>query len=173
MLIVNSTIIEDGAQNSGAVIRCESWPARQSFLMNNIILNKNADKPVIEMSGSDERHLTSKGYNLVGGTIIPVSTNKFTTSEFDKYNSMISSLNVVWDANRSVYTWDGNVNEFTRTTADAVKNAITTGFKPDSCPFQNLGEEFGKWLEEVDAFSTDQLGNPRDKNAMWPVAYHK
>lgn len=82
--------------------------------MNNIILNKNADKPVIEMSGSDERHLTSKGYNLVGGTIIPVSTNKFTTSEFDKYNSMISSLNVVWDANRSVYTWDGNVNEFTR-----------------------------------------------------------
>ena len=24
MLIVNSTIIEDGAQNSGAVIRCES-----------------------------------------------------------------------------------------------------------------------------------------------------
>ncbi|MCS3024195.1 hypothetical protein NXW75_10500 [Bacteroides xylanisolvens] len=39
---------------------------------------------------------------------------------------MISSLNVVWDANRSVYTWDGNVNEFTRTTADAVKNAITT-----------------------------------------------
>lgn len=40
MLIVNSTIIEDGAQNSGAVIRCESWPARQSFLMNNIILNK-------------------------------------------------------------------------------------------------------------------------------------
>ena len=73
MLIVNSTIIEDGAQNSGAVIRCESWPARQSFLMNNIILNKNADKPVIEMSGSDERHLTSKGYNLVGGTIIPVS----------------------------------------------------------------------------------------------------
>ena len=173
MLIVNSTIIEDGAQNSGAVIRCESWPARQSFLMNNIILNKNADKPVIEMSGSDERHLTSKGYNLVGGTIIPVSTNKFTTSEFDKYNSMISSLNVVWDANRSVYTWDGNVNEFTRTTADAVKNAITTGFKPDSCPFQNLGEEFGKWLEEVDAFSTDQLGNPRDKNAMWPGAYQK
>ena len=57
--------------------------------------------------------------------------------------------------------------------ADAVKNAITTGFKPDSCPFQNLGEEFGKWLEEVDAFSTDQLGNPRDKNAMWPGAYQK
>ena len=78
-----------------------------------------------------------------------------------------------FDANRSVYTWDGNVNEFTRTTADAVKNAITTGFKPDSCPFQNLGEEFGKWLEEVDAFSTDQLGNPRDKNAMWPGAYQK
>lgn len=45
----------------------------------------------------------------------------------------------------------------------AVKNAITTGFKPDSCPFQNLGEEFGKWLDEMDAFSTDQLGNPRDK----------
>ena len=42
-----------------------------------------------------------------------------------------------------------------------LSNAITTGFKPDSCPFQNLGEEFGKWLEEVDAFSTDQLGNPR------------
>ena len=61
-----------------------------------------------------------------------------------------------------------NVNEFTRTASDAVKNAITTGFKPDSCPFQNLGEEFGKWLEEMDAFSTDQLGNPRDKNAMWP-----
>ena len=51
MLIVNSTIIEDGAQNSGAVIRCESWPARQSFLMNNIILNKNAANPVVEMSG--------------------------------------------------------------------------------------------------------------------------
>ena len=54
-------------------------------------------------------------YNLMGGTIMPASTNKFTTSEFDKYNSTISSLNVVWDANRSVYTWDGNVNEFTRT----------------------------------------------------------
>ena len=94
-------------------------------------------------------------------------------SEFDKYNSTISSLNVVWDANRSVYTWDGNVNEFTRTASDAVKNAITTGFKPDSCPFQNLGEEFGKWLEEMDAFSTDQLGNPRDKNAMWPGAYQE
>lgn len=54
------------------------------------------------------------------------------------------------DANRSVYTWDGNVNEFTRTASDAVKNAITTGFKPDSCPFQNLGEEFGngwkRWM---------------------------
>ena len=117
--------------------------------------------------------LTSKGYNLMGGTIMPASTNKFTTSEFDKYNSTISSLNVVWDANRSVYTWDGNVNEFTRTASDAVKNAITTGFKPDSCPFQNLGEEFGKWLEEMDAFSTDQLGNPRDKNAMWPGAYQE
>lgn len=173
MLIVNSTIIEDGAQNSGAVIRCESWPARQSFLMNNIILNKNAANPVVEMSGDDTRHLTSKGYNLMGGTIMPASTNKFTTSEFDKYNSTISSLNVVWDANRSVYTWDGNVNEFTRTASDAVKNAITTGFKPDSCPFQNLGEEFGKWLEEMDAFSTDQLGNPRDKNAMWPGAYQE
>lgn len=173
MLIVNSTIIEDGAQNSGAVIRCESWPARQSFLMNNIILNKNAANPVVEMSGDDTRHLTSKGYNLMGGTIMPASTNKFTTSEFDKYNSTISSLNVVWDANRSVYTWDGNVNEFTRTAADAVKNAITTGFKPDSCPFQNLGEEFGKWLDEMDAFSTDQLGNPRDKNAMWPGAYQE
>ena len=173
MLIVNSTIIEDGAQNSGAVIRCESWPARQSFLMNNIILNKNAANPVVEMSGDDTRHLTSKGYNLMGGTIMPASTNKFTTSEFDKYNSTISSLNVVWDANRSVYTWDGYVNEFTRTASDAVKNAITTGFKPDSCPFQNLGEEFGKWLEEMDAFSTDQLGNPRDKNAMWPGAYQE
>ncbi len=173
MLIVNSTIIEDGAQNSGAVIRCESWPARQSFLMNNIILNKNAANPVVEMSGDDTRHLTSKGYNLMGGTIMPASTNKFTTSEFDKYNSTISSLNVVWDANRSVYTWDGNVNEFTRTASDAVKNAITTGFKPDSCPFQNLGEEFGKWLDEMDAFSTDQLGNPRDKNAMWPGAYQE
>ena len=37
----------------------------------------------------------------------------------------------------------------------------------------NLGEEFGKWLEEMDAFSTDQLGNPRDKNAMWPGAYQE
>lgn len=171
MLIVNSTIIEDGNQNSGAVIRCESWPARQSFLMNNIILNKKTINPVIEMSGDDTRRLTSKGYNLMGGTITPASTNKFTTSEFDKYNSTIGSLNVVWDTDRFVYTWSGEVDEFTRTTAGGIENAIMTGFKPDSCPYQNLGEEFGKWLEGINALSIDQLGNSRDKNAMWPGSY--
>ena len=45
-----------------------------------------------------------------------------------------------------------------RTAADAVKNAIATGFKPDSCPFQNLGEEFGKWLDEMDAFPLTSWG---------------
>lgn len=162
MLLVNNTMVEGC---SGLLLRCESIPSQQSFLMNNIIVpNTPVDYPIVNVSDPDRFRMTSKGYNLFGG--IAPNNNGFIPSNTDIYgcaeqapDGQAHGLGLNYDENKDICVWDKNIAAlgFTPTTLSAVKSAINE-FDPDSRPDkikQSLGKEFLGWLESIKAFPAE------------------
>lgn len=160
MLLVNNTMVE-GCE--GLLLRCESTPSQQSFLMNNIIISGPVrNYPVVNVSDPDKYRLTSKGYNLFGGIapdnngFIPSNTDIYGCTEWDSNGH---KLGFSYNDDKGISEWDENISAlgFVPTTLSAVKSAIDE-FDPDSRPVkieQSLGKEFLHWLESINAFPAE------------------
>ena len=160
MLLVNNTMVEG---IPAVILRCESSPSQQSFLMNNIIVTGNAvDYPLVNVGDPGKHRLTSKGYNLLGGIdpknggFVSSGTDLFGCTEHD-HNGI--RLGLEYNGEKDIMTWKKDISalSFTPTTLSAVKSAIGE-FDPDSRPAkigQALGKEFLDWLESIAAFPAE------------------
>lgn len=179
-IVVNSTIINAHVSGNDArdmALRNESnISSNNAILMNSIVLF-DGDKPGVFMNDqvdSPSKNLTSKGYNLydtVGGCV-----SSFTTNAADKAGMSISGLGLTWNA-AGYYTWNGNVDAFTKAKLADVESAVKTGCNKTVLTFSNIGIDYYNWLQSVgggkNPLAYDQLGNARSATAMWPGAYEK
>lgn len=155
--LVNSTFVGVGSGSSYGMLR----PGNGSELniMNCIVLHKN-NHPAFQSDNGGR--IKSDGYNIIGNKI---ESNNYVTSEKDLYDQQWDASKLTWDADNGVYTWDGSWSGFNeKTSVAAIRQALANG--------GDLSKEFLQWIGE-ESLSTDQLGNVRDVNALWPGAYQK
>lgn len=165
-LIVSSTIIdtEDESMNNG-LIRLEG--SNTSVLMNNIIINRTPGKAIVNPLGADTE-VRSAGYNLLGGEIL--TPENYISSVDDSMDCTVEGLGLTYDNTDYVYTWKGMVSGHTKAGSGQIREEMMAFSSPS---YVNIGSDFVEWIESLGAFDSDQLGSPRDPEAVWPGAYQR
>ena len=149
VLLANSILINTASSGAGKVIANSNTMKAALAMCNNIM------GPVVDLTGLPETTVDS-------GNVKDATAASFTDGAFD--------------ATRSVYTWGGPADTFSKMTAGqfeaAVKDNLDSKFNNFNAYIgsKTLGEFYYEWLESIGALGKDALGNSRG-SAWWPGAY--
>lgn len=167
---------------TGDILGC-----REHTVVNNIIIDdgdnqlpcsiyvNNSSQGIITGNGGPERYaiLNPQGGNLLTGYLNSFATatsgniyGKFDfVSDYDLCDASAirsATLGLQWDDNDKVFKWPGKVNGFSGVDKTFVQTSINSN--------SDIGDLFYLWLEEIQAFDKDALGNTRT-GAWTPGAY--
>jgi hypothetical protein len=185
LLLYGSTVY---ANSTSAAIRLEG--NQMALLLNNVILNRQTDKPSLLQNNSFS-FSSKSGYNVMGTVFaasgVSLSYGSYTGDQKSKTAADLGSW--AWNGTNRVYTWNGLVVDTPVETpainytdkTDNISKAFDEGFmfdysQNDNNKFNVTQNNIGQKLRDnwgSGTYYKDQLNTERNYNGHYPGAYTK
>ena len=155
--------------NALATYRINSSKATQGYWYNSVLAN--AHNTALALNSATMTSVINTTNCILGPKVTSKDDLWVNTSSLVDEN-ILTGYGASFDSSKQVWLWNGPADSFTKTTESAVKAALEkmTDNNGNTTLGAAFGPAFAAWVDSLDGFTKDCLGNTRTASGTWPGA---